>query len=327
MIVIIVVVVLIALLVHGCEVSQSNSSLKNYAASVDTLMTDSGNTGSRLFSDLGSGELSSGSGQQTLQNQVNTLLQAARTQHSRATSLSAPGQLSRANTALGQVMELREQALGIIANNVQGAATASTSTGALAQIAKANYMLAGSDVTYMTFVAPKLAEALHSASIPVGGTSGAQIYGGQIVNDLGWLNPTTIGTRIKANLPASVLNKPLPGKSAGHELNFVTVGGTELSTVSMNTIAASPTPIFGLNFTNSGQTPEHKVECIVKIDTVSDEGVAIVKETLPGQTYTCDVKLPSKPPRSFWNVTATIKGVPGETNLANNTQTFHVDFN
>lgn len=324
---IIVVVVLVAVLVHSCEVSQGTDSLKSYAANVDTLMAHSGDNGASLFSDLESGELSSSSGEATLQTHLNTLLHTASSQRRQAQELGAPGQLSSAQSALVQVMELREQAIGIIANNIQATATTSTSAAAIGQIAEAMYMLSGSDVTYKTFVAPKLAQALNGASIPVGGTSGAQIYAGQIMGDLGWLNPTTVGARIKANLPASVLNKAVPGKSQGHELNYVTVGGTQLSTVSLNTVAASPTPTFTLNFANSGQTPEYRVECIVKVDTVSDEGVAIVKETLPNQTYTCNVKLPSKPPSSYWNVTATIKPVPGETNVANNTQTFKVDFN
>jgi hypothetical protein len=324
---IVVVVVLMAVLIHGCEVSQSNNSLKDYAARVDTLMVASGANGATLFSDLQSGELSSATGEQTLQTDLNGVLSKARIEVSQAEALSAPGQLSGAQSALVEVMKLRALGIGVIANNIQPAASTSTSKAAVAQIAQGMYELAGSDVTYKTFVTPGLAQALNAAGIVVGGTSGVQIYGGQILNDLGWLNARFIGEKAGANLPASVVNQAVKGDIQGHVLNYVSVDGTQLAAQGTNTVAASPAPTFTLNFTNGGQTNEYKVGCKVTVSGLSDVGTTTVGETTPGETTSCSVTLPQQPPTSVYEVTAEIVPVPGETKTSNNYMTFTVDFN
>lgn len=325
--VIVVVVVLMAVLIHGCEVSQSNSSLKNYAVSVDSLMMASGANGVSLFKDLQSGELSSTTGAQNLQDQLNAVHRKALTELAQAEALSAPGQLASAQAALVQVMKLREIGIGLVDSNIQPAAAASTSTAAAGQIALGMYSLAGSDVDYKSFVVPALDQALSSAGIVVGGTSGIQIYAGQILNDLGWLNSRFVGEKVGADLPASVVNQAVSGVPQGHSLNYVSVDGTELSPTGTNTVAASPAPTFELNFTNGGQTNEFNVGCKVTVVGLSDVGTTTFSETKPGGTYTCDVTLPQPPPSSDYQVTATIEKVPGEKNVANNSVTYTIAFN
>ena len=61
-----VVVILIALGVHSCQVSQRNSALKSYTNDVSSVITDSNNTGQQLFKILSSG-VSSASGDERLQ--------------------------------------------------------------------------------------------------------------------------------------------------------------------------------------------------------------------------------------------------------------------
>jgi hypothetical protein len=56
-------------------------------------------------------------------------------------------------------------------------------------------------------------------------------------------------------------------------------------------------------------------------------GKATVAQTTPGETTTCQVTLASSPPAGTYNVKATIKPVPGEKVISNNTQTFPVTFN
>jgi hypothetical protein len=52
----------------------------------------------------------------------------------------------------------------------------------------------------------------------------------------------------------------------------------------------------------------------------------VVPQTKAGQSYTCQVTLNGTPPRGSQTVNATIVPVPGEKNVANNTQTFTIDF-
>ncbi|MGC9220292.1 MAG: hypothetical protein ACP5H2_02915 [Solirubrobacteraceae bacterium] len=326
-VIVVVIVIVMALLIHGCEVSQSTNSLKTYAADVDTLMTDSGSDGVTMFSDLSRGDLSSTAGESTLSTQLNTLLQKARGYVIQAEKLSAPSQLSSAETTLVQVMRLRADGIATIADNIQPASVTSTSQTAVASMTRGFYMLSGSDVLYKTFVGSAIAQALNSAAITVGGQNGIQIYGGQMLTDLGWLNPTFVADKIDANLPADVINKAVPGVSQGSQLNYVTVDGTQLSPYGTNTVAASPAPTFQLHFANSGQTVEYKLGCSVTVDGTSDTGRAIYPETHPGGNYTCDVTLPRVPPTSVFQVTAKIARVPGENDIQNNRLTFKINFN
>lgn len=327
MVVVVVIVIVMALLIHSCEVSQGNSSLKNYAANVDTKMRASNANGAHLFNDLETGNLSSASGLQTLQEHLSGLFQTATAQLSQVQGMSAPSQLSSAQTALVEVMTLRKQGIGEVADNIQGAADSKTSKTAVQNIATGMYMLSGSDVTYKTFVAPAIVRALNKAKIAVGGTNGVQINGTQILGDLGWLNTRFIGEKIGANLPASAVNVAEPGVVQGHILNNVSVDGTQLSQSTTNDVQASPAPTFTLNFTNGGQTDEYDVECIVQVIGLSDVGTKIVPITKPGQTYNCSVTLPNQPTASTFQVKAGIVKVPGETNVSDNYMTYTVDFN
>jgi hypothetical protein len=325
-VVIVVVVIVMALLIHGCEVSQSNSSLKNYVANVDTLMTASNNNGAKMFGYLQEGELSSSTGVETLYQGLLGVLGNARRELEQAKGYSAPGQLSSAQTALVQVMQLRYDGIGEVANNIQGAAATSTSKTAVGGITTGMYELVGSDVTYKTFVATALAKALNNAGIHIGGTSGAQINAGQIINDLGWTDTRFVGEKIGADLPSSVVNTIVSGAVQGHILNSVSVDDTQLSEYTTNDIPASPAPTFTLNFTNGGSVNEYDVECKVTVDGLSDVGTAIVPETKAGQTTSCTVTLPTPPTAAPFHVTARIVKVPGEKNLKDNVMTFPVDF-
>jgi hypothetical protein len=322
--VIVVAIILLVLLIHHVQVNQTKNSLKNYAANVNSLVNDSNANGSQMFTNLQKGELNSNS-ISDLQGQLETELTNAREHLNRAEQLSTPGQVTDAQTNLVSMMQLRVNGISEIANNIQDAVSTKTSSDAVYQISVGTSELYGSDVIYKTFVTTGIAKALNGADIPIGGTTGAQINSGQIVPDLGWLNKTFIDEKIGASLPTKVANTAGPGLH-GHQLNSVSVGTTEL-TSSTNTIPASPAPTFTLSITNGGNTNEYDVECKVSVSGLSDLGTATIPETTPGQTTQCSVTLPFPPTAGIFSVTATVVPVPGESNTANNTATFPVDFN
>ncbi len=329
-VVIVVIVIVMALLIHGCQVSQTNDSLKNYNADVSKLITDSNDNGASMFNALESGDLSS-SGIETLQNKLNSNAATARTQLSTAESFGAPGQMTDAQAALVQTMELRSQAISKIAEHIQGAASKTTSKDAVYDISVATSMLYGSDVMYKTFVTPDIAKALNGAGIPIGSGEGAQqINPGQILHDLGWLNSDFIAKTVGAQVSTSAANAANNSGSGphGHQLNYVTVNGTQLITTTTNTIPASSTPPkFTLNVTNSGVYNEYDVECKVSVEGLSDTGTATIPETIKGQTTTCSVTLPSAVPSGVHAVTAEVVPVPRETVTSNNIATYTVTFN
>jgi hypothetical protein len=325
--VIVIVIIAMALLIHGCQVSQTNSSLKSYAANVNTLITRSDNNGAQMFSDLVSGKLNS-NGIETLQNELNTAAGNAQTHLSQAKSLSAPGQMASAQSSLVQAMQMRADGISKIAANIQNASNQNTSKDGVYDISVGTSLLYASDVIYKTFVTPNIAKALNGANIPIGGTTGAQINAGQIVTDIGWLQSTFIAVKIGATLPTKAANADNNGPGLhGHELNSVSVSGTALSTVSTNTVAANPAPTFTLSLTNGGDFNEYDVECEVSVAGLSDRGTSTIAETMTGQTTSCTVQLPSPPTPGTYQVTAEVVPVPKESNTKNNYLTFPITFN
>lgn len=330
MAVIVVIVIAMALLIHGCESSQAKDALKNYNANVDQLMTASDNNGRQVFAELQGNQLTASSAQ-TLQNKLTIALQNARTNLSTAESYNAPSQMSGAQTALVYVMRLREQGISEIATNVVNAASKGTSKDAVYNISIGTSMLYSSDVIYKTFVVIDIAKALNGAGIPIGSGAGEQqISSGQVVPDLGWLQTTFIAARIGAQLSTvnANANNDQPGLAHGHKLNYVTVAGTQLSSGGTYTIPANQGQTWTLNLTNTGQTNENDVHCSITIQGTSDTGTAVIPQTTPNQTTTCTVTLPSAPPTgAAYSVTARIGRVPGEKSIVRNSQTYTITFN
>lgn len=319
----IVVLILIVIGVHSCQVSQANSDLRNYAVSVSSLMTSSNQTGSQFFSNLAR---SQGSGASpSLQSSVDESRLSASNELTKAKNLSAPGQLQAAQQNLVQTLKLRSDGITAVAGNLPAALQAQTSASAVTTIAANMARFYASDVLYKDYTLPMIVKALRDANIAVGGPGGEPIQSGQFLPDIQWLTPSFVATQLRAPTTPTTSGKVSPG-SHGSELTSVSVGGTTLQTGSTNTLPAQPAPIFSLNFINSGQNRETNVGCRVSVSGAGISGTSSVAETSPGQTYTCKVTLSSSPPPGAYRVTATILPVPGEKNLSNNKLTFPVTF-
>jgi hypothetical protein len=321
--VVVVVVLALALLIKGCESSAATSALKNYNADVFNLITASDSTGTTV---LGSNGLAGGNlSALNLAPQV----QQANSELHKAEGFHAPSEMAAAQTALVTVMRLRAQAISTIANQAPSAANKQTSQVALERISVGTSELYGSDVLYKAVVAPDIARALHGAGLTVGSNAGDQrINDGQIVQDLGWLNPSWIATKIGAQLTTAQanINNAQPGLSHGHQLNYVTVDGITLSPTGDTTVPAANAQDWVLNLNNSGVTVEYQVVCKLSIKG-AESGTATIAETRPGQQTTCTVHLPSPPPKGIYTVTATIEKVPAENDFNNNHHTYTVTFN
>jgi hypothetical protein len=221
---------------------------------------------------------------------------------------------------------MRRDGIANVAQQIQPALQSSTATAAVNQIAAEMARLYASDVLYKDYALPGIVAALHIAGIPVGGTNGEPVEGGQFVPDVQWLTPTFVATQLHTSLtPTGKNGKVAPG-THGHELGSVSVGGTTLDSGSTNTLSASPAPTFTLTFTNSGSNNETNVVCKVTLSGSTASGSTTVPQTQAGQQTTCQVPLSSSPQAGSYTLTATIEPVPGEKNSSNNTQTFPVTF-
>ncbi len=316
---VVVIVVVIALLVHGCSVSANKSSLETYSSNVYTLIADSDTNGKKLFS-----VLASSSSATNRQAELYALHNTAQNQLKQAERSSVPGAMSRAQSYLVLTLQERADGIRLIAQNFQSALGSSNGTEGVRKIAQGMAYLYSSDVVYKGYAAPSISGGLHGSSVPVSATT---INPGQIMTDLGWVQQKFIASKIGAKLPSKVVNAaPVPGGLYGHTLNSVSVGGTDLIAGQTNTLAASPAPTFVLSVTNGGDYNELDVTCKVSIKGLNDSATATIAETTAGGTTTCSVQLPKPPSTGTWDVTAQVEKVPGEKNLANNKLTFPVDF-
>jgi hypothetical protein len=318
---VVVAIILIALLVNSCESNARKSALEDYNNSVASLNAQSVNTGKSFF-----GALSGGTNDPTgLQTHINNDLSDATTQLGKAKSISTPDEVKGAQQNFVNALQMRADGIRNIANEVQPALQTQTSQDAVNKIASNIARFYASDVLYVDYAVPQIIGALHSAGIAVGGLGGQQINSSQFLPSIDWLNPTNVARQLRVQLPASQ-KKPIAPGLHGHQLNSVSVGGTQLQTGSTNSIPASPAPTFTLNFANTGTNTETNVICKVTIAGSKVSGQTIVPQTTAGQSTSCQVTLNGIPPKGSQQLTAEIAPVPGEKTTSNNSLTFPVAF-
>jgi hypothetical protein len=318
--VVVIAIVLIAVLVNSCEVSARNSALKDYNNNVASLNAQSVSTGQSFFHLL-SGPISNPA---TLQNNLAQSLNEADNELSKAKGINTPDEVKSAQSNFVLALQMRADGIRNVTAAVPPALQSTTSQGAVNTIASEMARFYASDVLYKDYTVPEIIGALRAAGISVGGLGGQQINSDQFLPSISWLDPTYIANQLHVTLPTT--SKPIAPGLHGHKLNSVSVGGTTLTPGSTNQIPASPPPTFTLSFANSGTNTETNVMCKVTITGSKVSGTAVVPQTKAGQSYTCQVTLNGTPPRGSQTVNATIVPVPGEKNVANNTQTFTIDF-
>jgi hypothetical protein len=320
--VVVVAIIPIAVLVNSCEVSARNSALKDYNTSVASLNAQSVNTGHSFFATL-SGPTSEPT---SLQNSLNQSLSDATKQLDRAKALSVPDEVKGAQSNFVLALQMRADGIHNIASEVPSALQSQTAQDAVNSIASDMARFYSSDVLYKDYTVPEVIGALRAAGITVGGLGGQQINSSQFLPSISWLDPHTIANQLHVSLPNSGPSKPIAPGLHGHQLNSVSVGGTQLQTGSTNALPASPAPTFTLSFANTGQNTETNVKCRVTIAGSKDSGLTNVPQTTAGESTQCTVTLNAIPPRGSRQVTATIVPVPGEKTTSNNSLTFPVDF-
>lgn len=314
-----VIILLIALGVHGCEQSATSSALQNYTTDVSSLITRSNATGKALFGVLAQ---ASGSGSATsVHAQINNALQTADKQLSDARNLSVPGQVSGANQKLVLALRMRADGIRNIANEIEPALGTSANSATITAIAGEMARFYSSDVLYKDYSVPEIYGALHAA-----GTRFGPLNGGQFLPSLSWLTPSFIATELHVTVPGLASSTKVAPGTHGHQLNSVSVAGVTLQTGSTNAITAKPAPTFTLNFTNSGSNNETNVVCRVTVTGAGVSGQTVVPQTSAGKNATCQVQLSSSPPTGTYSVVARVAKVPGEKVLSNNSQTFPVTF-
>jgi hypothetical protein len=318
-----VVLVLVILGVHSCQVSQEHSALRDYSANVASVIRSSNNNGSQFFSVLASSAGSSNA--PSLQNSLEQARLTAQAQLSRAQGFDVPDPVKTAQQQLLLALQMRQDGIANIAQQIQPALQASTSSAAVGVIAAEMARFYASDVLYKDYAVPGIVGALHAAGIPVAGMTGQPIEGGQFLPSLQWLSPATIASQLHVKGTSASAANCTPSSSRGHSLNSVSVGGTTLQSGTTNTVPASPPPTFTLSI-GTGDMNETNVALKVTLSGSSISGQTVLPQTPANQSATGQVTLGGSPPPGSYTLTAKVVPVPCELNTSNNTLTFPVTF-
>jgi hypothetical protein len=320
-----IVLILVVVGVHSCQVSQQNSALRDYSDNVAAVVRASNNTGQTFFTLLSNGQAASNA--TTLQSRVDEARLTADGQLNRAEALSAPDQLRGAQGNLVLALQMRRDGIGQIAQQIQPALQPSTATAAISSIAAEMARFYASDVLYKDYTLPVIVTALHNAGIAVGGATGVPVESGQFLADIQWLTPPFIAQQLHVSLASSTTatTKAAPGVH-GHSLDSCSAGGTALSTGSATTLPAGTTPTLTCQVTNDGQNTETNVAVKATISGTSITGQGTIPQTQAGQQYTVQIPLSGAPPAGTYSLTVAVQHVPGETTFTHNSKTFPVTF-
>ena len=150
-----VVVILIAVGVHSCQVSQRNSALRDYSDGVASIMRSSNQTGQQFFSVLSSGQ--SASNGTNLQSQIDEARLSAENQLNRAAATERPrrgqgrayGRAAELADAQGRDCERRR-------NRSSRRCSPPRPTAAVNSIAAEMARLYSSDVVYKDYALPAI---------------------------------------------------------------------------------------------------------------------------------------------------------------------------
>ena len=312
----VVLLILIILIVNGCLKSEKRQALKDYNRSAGQIAHESDeNVTHPLFSAL------SGAGAKSALNvevQIDQLRIQAQSLVSRAKALSVPSEMSAAQRYLLLTLNLRSEALTKIAA-LTPTALGGQGKQAIATIAGDMEIFLASDVTHSQRVAPLIQQELSAAGI-----RGAAVASSHSLPNLGWLEASTVETRISGKSSAAPANAPVTGNH-GSALKEVSVGTNKLEPEpTLNHVTGGSNPTFTVAAENSGEVEEHNVKVDVTVTAGGKQFKAshVIEKTEPGKTVTVDIPVAGVALGVAAKIEVFAEGVPGENDLENNKGTF-----
>jgi hypothetical protein len=320
------IIVLLVLGIKGCLNSRQEQALKDYNRDVASIVQDANDNADQFFSKLASG----GSSSTDIQSQVNQLRVVAVGDTRRATALDPPGDMKPAQRNLLLSLGLIQEAMGKVAEKLPSALStdAATAEPAVRSIAGEMQAFTAADVVYNRRTAALIKQVLDDKQI-----GGQTIQKSEFLQNLGWLQPSTVAKRINAQAargtPDGPATEPLPGLH-GHGLLSVSAGNVTLQPrPAANRIPAGANVTFNVKFANQGDNPETNVRVRIRIrgagNTITVQKT--VDQTLPKAETTVAVPLGQAPPlSSAVTITVEVLPVPGETNTTNNSQDYSALF-
>jgi hypothetical protein len=307
-----IVLILIVLGVKGCLDARANRELSDYARNVTQIAEETGQTSKAFFGKLADpGSLSV----TEFVAEVNADRSAMDNYAARVDSLSAPGDMSRAQNALELTYELRGSAMTEIAEKVSTALGDAGSAKAIAAITRQMQKLLGSDVLYAAIVRPEI-----NGVLAANGIEGSDVPESVFLPEgTKWLEESTVASALGA------ISGSGGGASPGvHGLGLagVSINGTELGEEVVG-VSAEETAEVEVEVENQGESTENGVNVTVSVEGTELQGSI---ETIgAGETATATIPLTPTP---SGEVTLEVKvdTVPGEQVSENNEASYTVVF-
>jgi hypothetical protein len=237
----------------------------------------------------------------------------------RVDSLSAPGDMSRAQNALELVYELRDSAMTKIADKIPVALGQAGSDTAVTAIARQMRTLMASDILYAAVVRPEINGVLADNGIE-GDDVPESVF---LPDETKWLDEATVSASL-----ASISGGGGGETSGIHGLGLLgtSLNGTAL--VADTTTAVSleeETPEVEVEVQNQGESTENSITVSVNV-----EGGASVDQTISsigaGEAQSVAIPLVPAPPSGTVTIEVEVQPVPGEQVTSNNEATYTVEF-
>ncbi len=307
-----ILLILLVLGVKGCLDARANRELSDYAEDVSQIVAETDQTSKDFFGKLADpGTLSV----TEFTAEVNADRSAMDNYASRVDGLSAPGDMSRAQTALELTYDLRSSAMAEIANKLPTALGDAGAAKATAGIARQMQKLLAADAIYATVVRPEIDGVLGD-----NGIEGSDVPESVFLPDgTQWLEEEEVATALGAISGSSV------GDASGvHGLGLLGVGinGAELGEEAA-TVSPEETPEVEVEVQNQGESTENGVDVTVSVG--GNELQGSIETIAAGETSTVSIPLTPTP---SGEVTLDVKvdTVPGEQVSENNEASYTVLF-
>jgi hypothetical protein len=303
-----VLLILIVLGVKGCLDARANRELSDYARNVAQIVEETQQTSKAFFERL---EEPGDASVTDFVDQVNADRSAVDTYASRVDDLSAPGDMSHAQSNLELSYQLRASAMDEIAEKLSTALGEAGAEKAMAGIARQMQKLLASDVIYEQVVRPEVDGVLAS-----NGISDSDLPKSTFLADEKWLDESTVSEALGAISGGAATNV---SGIHGTELSGVTVNETELIEGAPTTIAGAEGVEVEVSVVNQGESTENGVNVAVTYEGTTVKGE--INELPAGETGTALIPLTPAPSGEV-TLEIEVEKVPGETLTENNEATY-----
>ncbi|HKH65288.1 MAG TPA: hypothetical protein VKA35_07480 [Solirubrobacterales bacterium] len=303
-----ILLILIVVGIKGCLDARANRELSDYARNVAQIVEETQQTSKSFFERLEDpGALSV----TEFVDQVNADRSAVDTYAARIDELGAPGDMSRAQSNLELVYELRASAMDQVAEKTDDALGDAGAEKAMEAIAKQMQKLLASDVIYEQVVRPEVDGVLAD-----NGISDSDLPKSAFLPDEKWLEDSTVSDALGA---VSGSSGGETSGAHGTEIGGVTANGTELVEGAPATISGEEGVVIEVAVLNPLESTENGVNVAVTYEGTTVKGE--IDELPAGETGTAEIPLTPTPSGEV-TLVVEVEPVPGEEVVENNEATY-----